>query len=256
LFPHAAAARGPWRPQTHAKSTLREAKERLRSSLHVDLKGGDFVEGRRNIDELDQLPEHERSEIMLEVQILLYEAFAKQAGARCFTPFFITSSGSHRSYWFLHLANSARANDVVKDLHWEQSNHFTHYGRAGTKMLVLGFDPSRTSRDQLSLPFAFDDSARARTVDALIEEIPGMLRDKYRDGVTLKDLYTGICNDTPASKIIVGEALNELCLVGELEKVGGQGEERQSGTKVKDDDIVRLTGQVPLFSFSDLRKKR
>jgi three-Cys-motif partner protein len=234
--------------------SLKEARERLRSSLHIDLKGADFVEGSRDIEELDQLPEHERSAIMQNVQLLLHEAFATQAGARCYTPFFITSTGSHRSYWFLHLANNARANDVVKELHWQQTNHFMHYGRAGTNMFMLGFDPSRPSRAQLS--FAFDDSARTRTLNALIEELPEILQKKFQNGVTLKDLYADICNVTPASKLILGDGLNELCSLGELEKVGVQGEERLSTTKVKDDDIVRPTGQRRLFSFSDLRKRR
>lgn len=235
--------------------SLAEAKERLRSSLHVDFDRGDFVEGNRDIEEIDQLPEDERSNIMRYVQLLLHEAFAKQAGARCFTPFFIKSSGSHRSYWFLHLANNARANDVVKDLHWSQANNFMHYGRPGTNMLVLGFDLSKT-RDQLLFPFAFDDSAQTRTMNALIDEVPRLLQDKFKDGVTLKDLYSDICNDTPASKVILGQSLNELCSLGELEKTGEQDEKRQPSTKVRDDDKVRLKGQFRLFSIPELRKKR
>jgi hypothetical protein len=79
---------------------------------------------------------------MLAIQTTLHEAFATQSGAAFYTPFFIKSGGSNRSYWFLHLANNARANDVVKDLHWKKSNHFKHYGRSGMRMLMLGFDPS------------------------------------------------------------------------------------------------------------------
>ncbi|SUC82863.1 Uncharacterised protein [Pseudomonas aeruginosa] len=30
------------------------------------------------------------------------------------------------AYWFIHLANSYRANDVMKAIHWKYGNNFSH----------------------------------------------------------------------------------------------------------------------------------
>lgn len=233
--------------------SMGEALSRLRSSLHIDPRVDDLLQGRKEIDELGELPEEDRSRIMLQVQQLLHQAFATQAGARYYTPFFITSRGSNRSFWFLHLANSAKANDVVKDLHWETANHFQHHGRPGTKMLTLGFDPAK---EEKQMSFDFGDSAKDRTVNALIEELPELIRSKYPDGISFEHLYEVICSDTPASKSILGASANDLCAVGELAKAGANGEKREALTILKDDDVVRLAHQGRLFSIPELRKKR
>ncbi|MDI3291555.1 three-Cys-motif partner protein TcmP [Polyangium sp. 15x6] len=238
-------------------SSMQEALATLRSTIHVDVDSlSALIEGRKEIEQIDEMTGHDRNQTMLYVQWLLHETFAKHAGATCYTPFFITSTKSHRSYWFLHLANSARANDVVKELHWDIANHFRHHGRPGTKMLVLGFDPSKASKDQLAFDFAFDDSARAQTVEALIDELPALLQEKYKDGVSLRTLYENLCNTTPGSKNMLGESLNTLCGVGELRKEGAKGEVREPMTKLLDTDIVRPSVQSRLFSIPDLRKKR
>lgn len=121
-------------------------------------------------------------------------------------------------------------------------------------MLTLGFDPARHS-DQLPL-FDFGDSARDRTVNALIEELPRLLREKYEGGVTLKDLYGDLCNETPASKKILGTTLNELCRIGELTKEGAGGEERALATELEDGDVLRPAAIGLLFSIPQLRGVR
>jgi three-Cys-motif partner protein len=234
-------------------SSLEDARSMLRSALHVPASVEEFVLGKRDFDEMEGLAESDRSEIMHYVQCMLHEAFARHAGARFYTPFFITSKGSHRSYWFLHLANNHRANDVVKALHWQVANHFQHHGRPGTKMLTLGFDASKPGEQ---LAFDFGDSARDRTVNALIEELPQLLQQKYPRGVSLNDLYGDICTETPASKGILGVALNELCSIGELEKRGAAGEEREPATKLKDHDVVLPSHQTRLFSIPQSRGAR
>ncbi len=122
----------------HAK-TAGEALGRLKDALSLEPELEAFLSGRRDMDETAALSKEDRSRLMRFIQCFLHETFAKKAGAKFYTPFFITSKGSHRSYWFLHLANSSRANDVVKELHWGVSNHFEHFGREG--MMMLGFNP-------------------------------------------------------------------------------------------------------------------
>ncbi len=190
-------------------STAQQALAQLRTSLHIDPRFDDFFSGRKEMEEADTLSEEDRDRLMLYIQRLLHEAFAKRAGAKCYTPFFITSRGSNRSYWFLHLANDSKANDVVKVLHWEHNNHFKHYGGEGTGMLMLGFDPSI---NKTQLTFDFGESARDRTVNALVAELPTIIQNKYRNGVTLKDLYGDLCNEIPASQEILGDAVNRLCI--------------------------------------------
>lgn len=224
-------------------STPGNALVQAQRSLHLDPSLSGFLDGRREIEELHQVSEHDRNAVMLAIQRLLHDVFAKQSGARCYTPFFITSSESHRSYWFLHLANKARANDAVKELHWKISNHFKHYGHAGTNMLMLGFDPSR----QLQLSFDFGDSARVRTIKALTEELPQLIRDRYPNGVSMSDLYADICNETPASMQMLRIPVDDLCKAGEIQKEGAKGEERRVTTDIRDDDVIRYAKQMRLF---------
>lgn len=233
--------------------SLGGALRRLRSSLRIDTAQIEaIVGGRMAIEEIEALPEEDRNRIMSQIQCVLHEAFAKHAGAKCYTPFFITSTKSHRSYWFLHLANNARANDVVKDLHWETANHFKHHGRPGTNMLVLGVDPSK-----VQLSFDFGDSARTSTLNALIQELPVRLREeKYRAGVSVNDLYADLCNETPASKGILKHGIDELCAVGELKKRGADDEERRLTTGIGNSDIVQPAKMGLLFSIPHLRNPK
>ncbi|WP_437304412.1 three-Cys-motif partner protein TcmP [Sorangium sp. So ce388] len=229
----------------HAK-TAGDALSRLRDARLVEPELEAFLSGRRDMDEAATLSSEDRGRLMRLIQFILHETFAKRAHAECYTPFFITSKRSHRSYWFLHLANSSKANDVVKALHWSVSNHFEHFGREGTMM--LGFDPTK-NKDQtvLPFPFEFDDSAKARTVRALIEELPVIFHARHHDGVSLKVLYKTLCNETPADLETLGDAVNRLCGDLELEKRGANGEEREVSTKVKDSDIIRPARQGRLF---------
>ncbi|WP_441292079.1 three-Cys-motif partner protein TcmP [Sorangium sp. KYC3313] len=229
----------------HAK-TAGEALGRLKDARLVEPEMDAFLSGCRDIDEAATLSTEDRGRLMRLIQLLLHETFAKRAHAECYTPFFIKSKLSHRSYWFLHLANNSKANDVVKALHWSVSNHFEHFGREGTMM--LGFDPTK-NRDQILLPFPFefDDSAKTRTVRALVEELPAIFHARHQDGVSLKDLYSALCNETPADLETLGDAVNRLCADLELEKRGAKGEEREMSTKVKNSDIIRPARQGRLF---------
>lgn len=169
------------------------------------------------------------------VQKVLHDIFVGHSGAKFATPFFIVSRESHRPYWFLHLANSTRANDVVKELHWAMQNHFSHYGDAGLAM--LGFDPHREA-DPGQLSFAFDSFAMQKTEKALLAELPSRIVSTYGNGISLNELFAAVTNETPATKDMLGAALGTLCREGELQKHGSKGERRHVDTAVHDDDVL------------------
>lgn len=180
---------------------------------------------------------------LLAVQRLLHHAFTSDIGSRYYTPFFIVSRESNRPYWFLHLANSVRANDVVKSLHWDVENHFEHFGSAG--LLMLGYDPS--SESSLSQTnFAFDDGARLQTRHTLRRQLPERLFTRYREGISFGGLLEATCNETPATRALLAEVVSELCVAGELEKHGGDSQRRAPRTLPHDDDIICLARQRPL----------
>lgn len=194
-------------------------------------------------DSLD-VSDPDRRPDLLAIQRILHHAFTTEVGSRFYTPFFIVSRESNRPYWFLHMANSPRANDVVKLLHWEVENHFAHFGRPGLAM--LGYDPNEDPNVTKQTAFDFSDAARERTRAALIEEIPRRLVAAHGDGITFGQLFQSTCNETPATQDLIAAVVRDLCVAGELEKRGGEGERRASTTLPHADDILRVARQVLL----------
>jgi len=178
---------------------------------------------------------------LLAIQQLLHYASTTEVGSTYYTPFFIISRESNRPYWFLHMANSARAHDVVKELHWKIENNFTHYGSAGLSM--LGYDPAEDPEVTGQMAFDFNDAARARTRASLIQDIPRRLNSKFSAGVKFGNLVEATCNETPATRALVAEVVRELCMQGDVEKRGGEGERRAITTLPLGDDLVRVARQ-------------
>ena len=191
-------------------------------------------------DEIDVGDPHQRPNL-LAIQRLLHHAFTTEVKARYYTPFFIVSRESNRPYWFLHMANSSRASDVVKSLHWEVENHFMHFGGAGLTM--LGYDP-HASRDQMR--FAFDPPARISTQQALLQQLPTRIAQRYPDGVPFQKLFEETSNETPGTRCDIATAITRLCQEGELQKYGASRERRSPGTLPHADDIVQLHRQIRL----------
>ena len=77
------------------------------------------------------------------------------------------------------------------------------------------------------LAFQFDDPARARTKLALREAVGARIARDFSSGVRFDELFAAICNETPATKAMLGEAVTSLCGYGDLEKHGGA---RSAGT--------------------------
>lgn len=178
------------------------------------------------------------------VQRLLHDAFVGQSGARHFTPFFILSRKSNRPYWFLHLANSDKANDVVKELHWRIQNHFSHFGEPGLSM--LGFDPAREV-DPAQLSFGFDSLAEVQTRRALMEQLSVRVQRDWPSGVSFDQLFKTLTNETPATREMLRDAVTQLCKEGDLAKRGAEGQTRRDSTAVLDKDVIERSRQIRLF---------
>jgi three-Cys-motif partner protein len=194
-------------------------------------------------DDGPSLDEPSTRATLMKLQILLKDVFTTGIGSTYYTPFFIVSRESNRCYWFLHMANSHRANDVVKALHWEVENHFDHFGGEGLGM--LGYDPAKDPEvtGQPLLPFCFNDAARSRTRTALAQTLATRIDRSFPDGVTLDGLYAHVCNETPADRAILRQTVSDLCSEGELKKHGAKGERRAASTTLRGDDVIRVPRQ-------------
>ena len=81
----------------------------------------------RSFDDIKNSEEHWR----LFVQSSLYQDLVKKCQAQYYTLFFIRSTQGHGDYWLIHFSQRARARDVMTRIHWENNNHFIHYGGVG-----------------------------------------------------------------------------------------------------------------------------
>lgn len=144
------------------------------------------------------------------IQGMLYKHIISSTGADFYTPFFIRSADSRRSYWLLHLSKHGRARDEMARLHWDMSNVFVHPGNAGFN--ALGFDPN-IDPNQQTLGFDFGTDARADSLAAAVDQLPRMIRDDAPDvatTVTIGDLFRANCNETPLTFDLVSEAVIKL----------------------------------------------
>lgn len=182
------------------------------------------------------------------IQNLVYQHLMSKTGAPYYTPFFIKSPESHRSYWLVHISKHPKARDEMAGRHWAMSNHFIHHGQAGLRM--LGYDPNRDT-GQAPLDFMFDDDAEQRSKGALMAELPPLIFDRglgNGEGITLERLFTSICNDTPATTGLVSGALAELRAEKEIEIVSKNGRERPRTTNFQWSDVILPARQRSLFS--------
>jgi hypothetical protein len=128
--------------------------------------------------------------------------------------------------------------------HWAMSNHFIHHGRAGLRM--LGFDPERDI-EQIPLDFIFDDDAAARSKSALMSELPPLI---FNRGVapTLAELFSRVCNETPATTKLISNVLADLRGESEIEIMTKDGRSRPRSTSFEWTDVVLPARQRSMFS--------
>jgi three-Cys-motif partner protein len=186
------------------------------------------------------------------IQSQLHRALVKGAGASFFTPFFIISRQSGRSYWLVHLSNHVKARDEMAKLHWQMHTFFTHHGGAGLNM--LGYDPKRDA-NLTGQPFVFDQEAKILTEESLMVDIPKII-SANPEGKTFDELLAETCNGTPATSEIYKNAIGALILYKELEVKGVQGERRRAANRIQGGDVITLASQRQIFDFISAKVPR
>ena len=178
------------------------------------------------------------------IQGFLYKHILNNTGGDYYTPFFIRSPESHRSYWLVHLSKHCRARDEMAQLHWELQNTFVHPGKAGFN--ALGFDPS-IDLNQRSFEFNFGSDAKTDSVNAAVEQLPRLFHDdavRLGEPVTIQSLFAARCNETPLTLSLVAEAVRLLRDdLREVEVFTPDGKPRLRAVNLSPKDIVRVPVQ-------------
>ena len=184
------------------------------------------------------------------IQSQLYPNIVRSAGARFHTPFFIRSEQGHGDFWLLHLSMHQKARDVMTEVHWQHSNTFIHYGGEGLNMFKVGYIVSADERftQQGTLGYTFDDDARKRTHEKLLQELPTLVYASD-DGMSYETLHATTCNDSPATSRIYKETLGILAKQGEVLIRSSDGKLKTSAAQIRDDDRISPSLQRKLFLF-------
>lgn len=190
------------------------------------------------------------------IQLLLHRDIHAQSRAQFFTPFFIKREGSNRAYWLVHLSRTAKARDVMQQVHWEIQNTSEHHWGAGLDMFggrqpggaLLGY---RAHRDSGLTPqgalFDFGEDARKRTAAALMEDIPRKLREAG-GAMTLAAFRDLHCNYSPAHLEMLCETIGQLQAVNAFEEiVSPDGVRRRSAAQIDWGDRLVLKRQGDIF---------
>lgn len=178
------------------------------------------------------------------IQGALYKALVADCGARFFTPFFIRGEGSgHGEYWLVHLSQHHRAQDVMKQVHWQHQNHFIHYGGAGLNMLAphtMGF------MQEFNGGFRFDDVARHESNTALRRQLAERIYtlDQPR---SFGDLFASTCNASPATAGMYKEALAALVQERDILITSTDDKPKRHARYMTDTDIIQRNAQTKLF---------
>jgi three-Cys-motif partner protein len=176
------------------------------------------------------------------IQPLLYRSVIEQAGAPFYTPFFIKSDLTNRSYWLFHFSMHPLARDEMIGLHWNKQNTFQHFGSAGLNML-LGYN----SDYRFNL-FEFDNFAKEKTLKCLSDELPLVVKNKKI--IQFDMLKNEIMNGTPAKtdhikEVLINLAQNNIIKIQDSKN----NTQRKSINTIKDNDLIKYNGQK-IFIFS------
>ena len=203
---------------------------------------------------LRQIGNKEKKEWKRIIQHLLHNVFLQRSGFPYYTPFFVTSSKSNRSYWLLHFSKHPTARDAMMDIHWRYGS-FEHFGKPG--LYMLGFNPKKDGLAQKSEPllfpeYQFDQTACEETKGKLSNELPEHMYDI--ESTSFKNLYRDKCNFTPANRKIFKEALQPAIDDKDIEAISKEGSVRRKSNAIKDTDTIRVPKQKKLFFFTGYDK--
>jgi three-Cys-motif partner protein len=184
----------------------------------------------------------------LMVQSCLYQELVERCQAKYYTLFFIRSDRGHGDYWLIHFSQNPRARDVMTRIHWQNNNHFIHYGGPGLDMFrALGYaskNDDRITGYQHSL-FEFDEDAKQASTDGLVAQIGPMIYADS-DGMTFAELFATTCNMSPASADIYRDAIDLLRGHREVEIISSS-TSRPTQARIQDGDRIVIPAQRNLF---------
>lgn len=191
------------------------------------------------------------------IQKYLSEGIRVESGARFMTVFFIRPLGVNTmAYWFIHLANNYRANEVMKTLHWKYGNNFSHmlspscfYGYDANRDVEVTMQPDMLVGDECH----FDVSTDRRIHDELAELLPRQIFEV--ESRPFRSLMADLTNFTMADELRVKKALNTAIANGDLVAFDKKkGTKRRKGISVKSDDIL-VSAPQKIFFFVPGDKK-
>jgi three-Cys-motif partner protein len=225
-----------------ATYTNDELARKISSTLRIDI----FKHlGGRSIEQIKR----DEADWRRFIQSALYEALVDGCGAAFFTPFFIRGTGAgHGEYWLVHLSQHHRAQDVMKQVHWQHSNHFVHYGGAGLDMLApqtMGF------LQEFDGGFKFDDIARIKSDKELVNELARRVFEQSSPK-SFSSLFSETCNGSPATALMYKDALATLVTEGEVTVRSVDGKPRYRARYMSDTDMIDRPKQLKLFMSGGL----
>ena len=213
--------------------------EQVSQKLAIDIRS---ALGGRSIE---KIKEEDSADWRRFIQAALYQALVKDCGAEYFTPFFIRGEGSGQGeYWLVHLSRHPRAQDVMKQVHWQHQNHSIHYGGAGLDMLatsVMGF------RQEFTGGFLFDDAALRLSSGALPDQLAGVIFERP-DPVQIGALFASTCNTSPGTSLMYKEALERLVGGQEIVIRTKDGRIQRHAKYMSDSDWIERSRQAVLFN--------
>jgi len=176
------------------------------------------------------------------IQKHLLKSFRDESGATFYTPFFIKSNNSNRSYWLVHLSMHERARNEMIQGHWELQNHVIHHGGAGLNM--LGYDPTKDELITGQIPmYLFDKPARDQSLRCLESDLPSWIKNEGGK-VLFGDIIRRTINTSPAHEDMYKDALFQLSRCGEIEVQTPKERERRVSSQISADDEIRLKKQT------------
>ena len=186
------------------------------------------------------------------IQRQLAQGIHQASGAAYMTLFFVTPQGaSPWSYWLVHLSNAYKANDVMKEVHWNHGNSFGHSLEPG--VFKLGYQAKRdySVTGQASLEFdtaaAFDKMLHTKSVDNLREHLCTSLFERS-SGIKFDDLIRGLANRSNATAEMIKEALHVPLQSGEIIAITKSGGGRRKGSSITGEDQIQYKQRALYFT--------
>jgi hypothetical protein len=131
----------------------------------------------------------------------------------------------------------------MKQVHWQHSNHFVHYGGAGLDMLApqtMGF------LQDFDGGFRFDDIARDKSDKELVIQLAKRIFTQAAPKL-FSQVFAETCNGSPATASMYKNALATLVAEGEATMRSADGKPRYRARYMCDTDIVDRPKQIKLF---------